>query len=144
MDGLCNWLDACIKNLGVDPLLLEGKVQRLLDAINLLYVFFFYFCPSHFKTNVLNTEERPPPLRQPLNVHVNWLQLHALFLAHCLQQYQNPIPNQYLLKPLSALDTSSFSLPINLHTHHIHLDCIKTNRYHGTSFCVPVKQARRR
>lgn len=39
MDGLCNWLDACISDLGIDPMLLEGKLQRLLDAIGLLYVF---------------------------------------------------------------------------------------------------------
>lgn len=38
MDGLCNWLETCISEYGINPELLEGKVDRLLDAINLLYV----------------------------------------------------------------------------------------------------------
>jgi hypothetical protein len=38
MDGLCDWLETCISELEVNPDLLEGKVQRLLDAIGLLYV----------------------------------------------------------------------------------------------------------
>ena len=38
MDGLCNWLETCISEYGINPELLEGKVDRLLDVINLLYV----------------------------------------------------------------------------------------------------------
>ena len=36
MDGLSNWLSVCIKRLGIDPILLEGKIKRLLDAVALL------------------------------------------------------------------------------------------------------------
>ncbi|KAF7970371.1 hypothetical protein HWV62_24292 [Athelia sp. TMB] len=36
MDGLCNWLARCIAELKVDPILLEGKMQRLINAIQLL------------------------------------------------------------------------------------------------------------
>ena len=36
MDGLCNWLSVCITKLNIDLALLEGKVQRLLDAMALL------------------------------------------------------------------------------------------------------------
>jgi len=38
MDGMCDWLEACISKHGVHPMLLEGKIQRLLDAMNLLCV----------------------------------------------------------------------------------------------------------
>jgi hypothetical protein len=36
MDGLCDWLETCISEYGISPDLLEGKVQRLLDAMGLL------------------------------------------------------------------------------------------------------------
>ena len=39
MDSLCNWLETCILEYGINPNLLEGKVQRLLDAMSLLCVF---------------------------------------------------------------------------------------------------------
>jgi hypothetical protein len=38
MDSLCNWLEKCISEYKINPDLLEGKVQRLLDAISLLCV----------------------------------------------------------------------------------------------------------
>ena len=40
MDGLCDWLETCILEYGINPNLLEGKVQWLLDAMSLLCVFF--------------------------------------------------------------------------------------------------------
>jgi hypothetical protein len=46
MDGLCNWLETCITELGINPELLEGKIQRLLDAMNLMCV------PTHFNLPV--------------------------------------------------------------------------------------------
>jgi hypothetical protein len=46
MDGLCDWLETCILEYGINPNLLEGKVQRLLDAMSLLCVF-FKFSPSY-------------------------------------------------------------------------------------------------
>ena len=39
MDGLCNWLETFISEYGINPDLLEGKVQGLLDAMSLLCVF---------------------------------------------------------------------------------------------------------
>lgn len=36
MDGLCNWLDVCVRKLKIGGALLEGKVQRLMSAIDLL------------------------------------------------------------------------------------------------------------
>lgn len=36
MDGLCNWLEGCIVELGVDSVLLEGKLERLLAAFDLM------------------------------------------------------------------------------------------------------------
>jgi hypothetical protein len=36
IDGLCNWLEACINTLRIDAVLLDGKVKRLLDAMALL------------------------------------------------------------------------------------------------------------
>jgi hypothetical protein len=36
MDGLCNWLEVCIEVLRIDPVLLEGKMSRLLEAMALL------------------------------------------------------------------------------------------------------------
>ena len=38
VDGLYNWLVTCVSNLGIDEGLLEGKVDHLTAAINLLYV----------------------------------------------------------------------------------------------------------
>lgn len=35
MDGLCNWLEVCVRRLGIDGSLLEGKCERLLAALNL-------------------------------------------------------------------------------------------------------------
>jgi hypothetical protein len=40
MDGLCTWLETCILEYRVDPVLLEGKVQCLLDAMSLLCVIY--------------------------------------------------------------------------------------------------------
>jgi len=82
MDGLCDWLDACIMNLGVNPTLLEGKVQRLLDAINILYVFFFD--RNRFESNISNTQGHHLSLSLPLNIHKNQSQIHGLFLVHHL------------------------------------------------------------
>jgi hypothetical protein len=36
MDGLCDWLETCISVYGISADLLEGKVQHLLDTMNLL------------------------------------------------------------------------------------------------------------
>ena len=36
MDGLCNWLEVCIEVLRIDPVLLEAKMSRLLEAMALL------------------------------------------------------------------------------------------------------------
>ena len=36
MDRLCNWLEVCIKVLQIDPVLLEGKMNCLLEAMALL------------------------------------------------------------------------------------------------------------
>lgn len=36
MDGLCNWLEGCVVELGIDPALLEGKIERLLAAFDLM------------------------------------------------------------------------------------------------------------
>ena len=40
MEGLCTWLETCISEYRVDPVLLEGKVQHLLDAMSLLCVIY--------------------------------------------------------------------------------------------------------
>ena len=48
MDGLCDWLETCILEYGIDPNLLEGKVQRLLDAMSLLCVFIKFVLPMSF------------------------------------------------------------------------------------------------
>ncbi len=34
MDGLCQWLDLCINNFNISESLLEGKIQRVLNAID--------------------------------------------------------------------------------------------------------------
>jgi len=36
MDRLCNWLEVCIEVLRINPVLLEGKMSRLLEAMALL------------------------------------------------------------------------------------------------------------
>lgn len=36
MDGVCNWLEICLDRLHISPDLLEGKMQRFLDAMALL------------------------------------------------------------------------------------------------------------
>lgn len=36
IEALCNWLETCINHLGIDAVLLEGKLENLLGAINLL------------------------------------------------------------------------------------------------------------
>ncbi|KAI0042726.1 hypothetical protein FA95DRAFT_1682348 [Auriscalpium vulgare] len=33
LDALCNWLEKCVQDLDINAVLLEGKIQRLLDAI---------------------------------------------------------------------------------------------------------------
>lgn len=40
MDGLCSWIDSCASDLGISEALLEGKVGRLIEALELLYVLF--------------------------------------------------------------------------------------------------------
>jgi hypothetical protein len=35
MDGLCNWLETCVRRLGIHGNLLEGKCERLIAALNL-------------------------------------------------------------------------------------------------------------
>ncbi|KAI0054949.1 hypothetical protein BV25DRAFT_1816306, partial [Artomyces pyxidatus] len=35
IDGLCAWLEGCVRDMGINPVLLEGKITRLLDAIDL-------------------------------------------------------------------------------------------------------------
>lgn len=39
MDGMYNWVKVCIEELKIDEVLLDGKVQRLIDAMLLLYVY---------------------------------------------------------------------------------------------------------
>jgi hypothetical protein len=46
MDGLCDWLETCISEYGINPDLLEGKVERLLDAMSLLCVFICFILPN--------------------------------------------------------------------------------------------------
>jgi hypothetical protein len=48
MNGLCDWLDMCILQYGIDPKLLEGKVQCLLDAMRLLCVISQFVVPICF------------------------------------------------------------------------------------------------
>lgn len=38
IDGLCQWLDICVKELGISEALLEGKVERLIKAVEAWYV----------------------------------------------------------------------------------------------------------
>lgn len=37
IDGLCRWLDLCVRVKGIDERLLEGKVEHLIEAIKLWY-----------------------------------------------------------------------------------------------------------
>jgi hypothetical protein len=36
MDGVCEWLEQCVKELGIDVVLLEGRVEWLIKAMKLL------------------------------------------------------------------------------------------------------------
>ncbi|KAF7798313.1 hypothetical protein EIP86_009534, partial [Pleurotus ostreatoroseus] len=36
IDGLCDWLESCIRDFRIDPVLLEGKIERVIDAIKLV------------------------------------------------------------------------------------------------------------
>ena len=47
MDGLCDWLETCILEYGINPNLLEGKVQRL-NGMSLLCVFIKFVLPMSF------------------------------------------------------------------------------------------------
>lgn len=38
MDGLCNWLEAAVLKYGIDVTLLEGKIRRILTAVQTKYV----------------------------------------------------------------------------------------------------------
>ena len=38
MDGLCHWLQACIVDLKIDEVLLEGKIDRVIEATKIWYV----------------------------------------------------------------------------------------------------------
>ena len=41
MDGLCIWLEKCVSTLRIEEVLLENKVNRLVEAMVLLCVFIF-------------------------------------------------------------------------------------------------------
>jgi hypothetical protein len=45
MDGMLNWLTICIRELNIDEVLLEMKMERLIEAMIYAYAvdFFFYF-----------------------------------------------------------------------------------------------------
>ena len=36
MDGLCDWLEACLSKLKIDPALLEGNISRLVRALEIM------------------------------------------------------------------------------------------------------------
>jgi hypothetical protein len=46
VSGLCDWLEFFTRNHGVEGMLLKPKMERLMDAMNSLYVPFFLFALS--------------------------------------------------------------------------------------------------
>lgn len=47
MDGVCTWLEICVNSLGIELVLLEGRIERMLEAMKALCV--IYYCLLTFK-----------------------------------------------------------------------------------------------
>jgi hypothetical protein len=52
MDGMYNWVQACIKDLYIDEPLLEGKIQRLIAAMEFMYVLYLLLTQKTFKPDI--------------------------------------------------------------------------------------------
>ena len=47
MDAFCTWIEICLVNLGIAPGLLEMRVQRVCEAMKIVYVIIYHICHNY-------------------------------------------------------------------------------------------------